>query len=288
MSHSGSVLGSYLRRALLALGALLCAFAIVAALWTRHTTRAYRFVYRLAPSGHPLPTDALKQTVRVLRARMDALRKEMHLSRYSAVPLGDDRVDLRFCTNLDPIRPLAWLTMKGEAQFRLLHPDPDAIEILGEDGLPPDYEVKVYRERRYDLTRLDELKVERQPFAVQRTPVMKVDSFRGVKLETVGARKLVVLTFAFKPEDAATLARMTALHAGRKMAMLIDGEMFFPPAQIDSAVTAGSIQVAGYFHIRPLRLLVKVLNCGGLPCALSRVGDRGETGARDRPAREDN
>jgi preprotein translocase subunit SecD len=55
------------------------------------------------------------------------------------------------------------------------------------------------------------------------------------------------------------------------MAMLIDGEMFFPPKEIDSAVTAGAVQVQGFFHIPPLRRLAATLNCGSLPAPLEEV-----------------
>ena len=55
------------------------------------------------------------------------------------------------------------------------------------------------------------------------------------------------------------------------MAMLIDGEMFFPPGHIEGAVTGGRVQMQGFFLKRPMRRLARLLECGSLPGPLVRV-----------------
>ena len=65
---------------------------------------------------------------------------------------------------------------------------------------------------------------------------------------------------------------MTALNVGRGMAMLIDGEMFLPPKEIEAPITGGAVQISGYFQLPPLRKLVKVLNTGPLPGPLEETG----------------
>jgi len=161
--------------------------------------------------------------------------------------------------------------MQGLVEFRLVHPDQDILEARGPQGLPSSYEVKVYRRRRYMLTRLNELETVEERYAVEREPILRVAEFEEVTMDTVGPQKRVVMTFRFGKDDAEAFGRLTALHAGRRMAMLIDGEMFFPPKEIEAAVTSGAVQVQGFFHIPPLRRLAAALDCGSLPAPLQEV-----------------
>jgi preprotein translocase subunit SecD len=131
--------------------------------------------------------------------------------------------------------------------------------------------VALYREKRYVLSRLSELKTVEHAFAVQTEPLLTVRRLADAQIRTEGKKKVVILTFTFEPEDAQRFAEATALHAGRRMAMLVDGEMFFPPKEIEGAVTSGVVQVQGYFHPPVLRRLVAVLNTGPLPADLELV-----------------
>jgi preprotein translocase subunit SecD len=185
--------------------------------------------------------------------------------------LPPDRVRIVLRCRGNPEAPLAWLTTPGHAEFRLLHPRDDALEAFGPDGLPEGYEVKTYRTFQFVLARLDERRAVETPYVVERRPLLVVDGFDGVSLHTGGRYKTVTLTFRFGGADAESFACLTALHAGRRMAMLIDGEMFFPPSQIDSVVAGGIVQVSGIFYAPPLRKLVKTLDCGSLPGRLVQV-----------------
>lgn len=271
MSPQKSALSRYLKKALLVLAVVLCLVALLSALWTWGATRTHRFVYRLHPPMGQVSEARLQRTVDVLDARLRALGPELKLGRCSVGVLPPDRIELRVNCNSEPLVPVAWLTLQGRAEFRLLHPQDDILEQVGAEGLPPQYEVKVYRTKRYILTRLNELKTVEQSFAVDRKAALEIEEFEEVTFETVGVQKMVVLSFHFRQEDADAFGRLTALHAGRKMAMLIDGEMFFPPKEIESAITGGTVQAQGFFHIPPLRRLAKMLNCGSLPGALEEM-----------------
>jgi len=90
-----------------------------------------------------------------------------------------------------------------------------------------------------------------------------------VSVRTVGARSRVILTCSLSDRDAQALSTVTALNAGRDMAMLVDGEMFFPPQRIGGPVTGGTIRAEGFFQIRLLRRLALTLNAGSLPGRLA-------------------
>jgi preprotein translocase subunit SecD len=265
----------FLLRALAVGIALVVLVAVAGALWAWATTATYVVVYRLdLPAGRPV-ADALPQTVRILSDRLKAVRADLELGRSSVRALPPDRVEFTVRSRQGPDYALAWLAMQGRAEFRLLHPDEHVLDLAG--PLPDDYEVKTYTERRYILTRLNELKPVGHSFAVLREPAMVVDGFQHVTFQTVGHQRAVVLTFEFKPDDGRKFAEVTALHAGRRMAMLIDGEMFFPPGPIEGAITGGRVQMQGFFMKRPMRRLARLLECGSLPGRLVRVGEAAES-----------
>jgi preprotein translocase subunit SecD len=170
--------------------------------------------------------------------------------------------------------------MQGKAEFRLLHPRDDILLEARAEALPPQYEARVYREKRTILTKLGRVKTVEHQYAVEREPILTVSGFKAVEFAAVGARKNVVLTFRFNEPDAEAFGALTALHAGRRMAMLMDGAMFFPPKRIESAVTVGGVQVQGFFHIADSRRLAKVLDCGSLPAALEEVAPGGDHAER--------
>ena len=265
-----SALGRFLRNALIA-GALgVCLVGLAGAAWAWATTRTHVATFRLDVPAERLARGALEQATGVVAARLEALRSALELGRSSVRAVPPDRIELTLRSRTGPRDALAWLTMQGRAEFRLLHPEADLAP--GADELPPDCEVKTWRQRRYVLARLGELKVVEHDYVVERKPVLVVQGFRNVRFETVGNKKAVILTFEFNEADAKAFATLTALHAGRTMAMLVDGEMFFPPKRIESAVTGGRVQVQGYFYIKPLRRLATVLACGSLPGPLVTVG----------------
>ncbi len=279
MSPEKSALTAYVNKVLVFLGAALCVIAVVLWLSTRAATQTHRVVCRLHVDGGPVTQAQLQRAEEVLSARLEALGRELELGRGGVRVLPPDRIELRFNCRAGSLVPLAWLTLEGRVEFRLLHPDGGILEKLAGSDLPPQYEVKVYRKKQYTFTRLNELKTVEEPFAVEREPMLAVRELKDVTFEAVGPKKRVLLTVHLREEDAETFGRLTALHAGRRMAMLVDGEMFFPPKEIESAITGGVVQAQGFFYIPPVRRLAKVLGCGSLPGRLEVVSE--EVGGAD-------
>lgn len=271
MPASKSGLSAYLRKVLLLMGLALCSFVLLLGALTWLQTHTHRFLFRLAPAEGGVGEGDLLHATEVLSARLQALRGHLGLGRGAVQALPPDGIELQVNCRSESLPSLAWLTMQGLVEFRLLHPDEDILEARGPEGLPSSYEVKVYRRRRYMLTRLNELQTVEERYVVEREPILRVAECEEVTMDTVGSQKRVVITFRFGKDDAEAFGRLTALHAGRRMAMLIDGEMFFPPREIEAAVTLGAVQAQGFFHIPPLRRLAAALDCGSLPAPLQEV-----------------
>ena len=267
MPRTQSVLGRYFLRALAVIVVAGLLFLLAGAAWSWHASRTYTVVYRLeAPQRAPSPAD-LERTAALLTQRLGLLGRDFRLSHAAARAVAPDRVEVSFRARWAPNEALAWATMPCRVEFRLVHPhDP-----LPEGQVPAGYEVKVYRDQQFLLSKPGDLQTVRHSYAVEQRPALVTEGVQEASIATSGMHKMAVLTFRFGPKDADAFASMTALNVGRKMAMLIDGEMFLPPKQIDGPITGGAVQISGYYQLPPLRKLVKVLNTGPLPGKLEEV-----------------
>jgi hypothetical protein len=267
MPPTESVAGRYFLRALGVIAVAGLAFVLASAVWSWRASRTYSLVYRLAPARGALAPADLERTAQVLADRLALLARDFHLSHVSARALAPDRVEVRLKARAAPDLALAWATMPCRVEFRLLQPG----DVQAAGPLPPGYEVKVYRNQQFILSKPGDLETVRQSYAVEREPAFASDGVQQAAIETTGMHKMAVLTFRFGPKEAQAFAAMTALNVGRRMAMLIDGEMFFPPKEIQAPITGGAVQISGYFQLPPLRKLVKMLNTGPLPGPLEEV-----------------
>jgi len=272
MNSHPSALSRYLFKAvgLMALAGL--AFILASALWSWRASRLWTLTYRLRPQQGAVAPGDLERTARVVARRLGLLARDFHLGRISARALPPDRVEVRFKARSAPDIPLAWATMAGRVEFRLLYPhDPPPEELL-----PDTYETKVYRAQRFILSRPGDLETVLHSYVVERQPALVCNGVAEATIETTGMHKLAVLTLRLPPQDADAFAALTALNVGRRMALLIDGEMFVPPREIEGPITGGAVQVSGYFQLPPLRKLVKMLNTGPLPGRLEEIARTAE------------
>lgn len=261
----------YLRRAGLYFGVFAAVFLIVAGVYTFSSTHSYRARYRLTLPERELRSADLARVGEALRERLDALSDSLKLSGGTVRTVSPDCVEIEFRSRHDPAVAFTWLTMPGRVEFRLVHPVENVPAAGEQETLPDRYELKTYRGEHYRLSPPRRLEIVEQSYVLEREPALRIQGFQEVDVRTVGLHGRCVLTFHFREEDADRFADLTALHAGRRLAMLVDGEMFFPPAQIGSSVTEGVVQVDGYFNRGPLEKLGAVLGTGPLPGRLAKV-----------------
>ena len=271
MAGKGSVAGRYLGRTILAATASCLAIVLALALLTRGDVHTHTVTYRLVPDGGQADAEALRAAVILVSRRADALGRSLGLRDCTVSAVPDGRLKLAFRARGDPAEGLRWLTMPGRAELRLVHPDQDILGTTPPDELPAGYEVKCYREQLYQLGRPGELITREHNYLVRAEPAMQVSRFRKVSLNTSGAYKATVLTFAFEGAEREKFRDLTALNVGRHMVMLIDGRLFFPSSQIQCAIEGGAVQVQGYFYNPPLRRLVEVLRASPLPGRLEEL-----------------
>ncbi len=260
-----------LLRALLGAGLPCLVILAATALYTRAQALTHVVTYRLVPEQGAATEGQMAHATRVVGARLKSLAKAYALADYAVEALGGERLRVRFRTHRDTDEALAWVTMTGHAQFCVLHPNARLLDSLAPGETPEGYHVKVYRKQRYRLSRGGDLVTYEYPYLVRKEPLMRVRRFARAHFATVGLAKETVLTFEFEGEQAEDFKNLTALNVGRDMVMLIDGELFFPPRKIASAVVGGRVQIRGYFYNPPLRKLVRILAAGTLPGRLEEL-----------------
>ena len=277
MSPPPSKLWQYLRKALLFSSAFCVVFVICTAFWAGASAASHSLLYRATTDSGPPTAGQLEQTARMVQARLAALKSDFGLRRPSVQVEGRDGLRVEFRSRSDINGLLRWLTMPARVELRLLPADQSALERIepgaapsGAD-MPEGCELKTYIERKYKLARPNEMATYEHNYLVYAEPAMRVPSLDGVYFSTKGLKKMTVITFEFNEKGAEELKRLTALNIGRELAILIDGELFFPAKKIPSAIKDGRIQMMGYFYNPPLRKLVNVLAAGSLPCSLEEI-----------------
>ncbi len=224
--------------------------------------------YRLAPANGDTAPQRLAAAARALQARAACLSLDPGSPSVSCRAATPDAIEVRVAGSSDPDRELAWLTRPARVEFRLGHPERETVPSPRDETLGPAYEALPYSDTRYRLSPPREVERVRTLYALEREPILQVGAFEEVECYTTGVERLSVLVLRFKEPDAAAFARATALHAGRRMAMLVDGELFFPPRTIESAVVAGAVQIEGYYHMPSMRRLACLLRSGPMPVTL--------------------
>ncbi len=271
MAGKGSVAGRYLKNAVLAVIASCLAIVVASALLTQREVHTHTLAYRLVPDQGQAEADALRTAVALISRRAATLGKSLGVRdcTVSAEPQG--RLKLSFRAHPDAAEALLWLTMPGRVELHLVHPDQDILSATPPGELPAGYEVRCYQEQLYQLSRPGALATREHRYLVCTEPAMRVSRFKQVRLDTAGLYKTTVLTFAFEEGERERFRDLTALNVGRHMVMLVDGTLFFPSSQIQSAIEGGVVQVQGYFYNPPLRKLVGVLNASPLPGRLEEL-----------------
>jgi len=274
MSGKASVTGRYLMNATLAIGVSCMAIVLVAALAARRSFHTHTITYRLAAEQEPVDPHALETAEALLRQRLEAVGRSCGLSNWTVSTAGQDEVRLVLRARRDPAEAVFWVTMPGRAEFRLVHPDADILGAVGPEELPEGYEIKCYREHLYRLSRPGTLATREHRHLLRTEPALRVSRFANVSFDVAGLHKKTIVTFQLRETEREQFRDLTARNVGRTLALLIDGELFLPPRQIESAVAGGVVQVHGYFYNPPLRKLVKVLNASPLPGRLVEVSHR--------------
>lgn len=194
--------------------------------------------------------EALSQAVEVLRKRVD----RFGVAEPIIQPQGDNRVLIQMPGLSEADREAVRETIQKVAhlEFRIVHESSQ--EKLTSGVVPPGYEV-LYEER----TGKDGTK-SRIPYLVGKKSeeglTGKYVKRAGVILNPVSSQPEIHLSF--DNEGADKFGKVTTKYVGRKLAIVLDGELYSAP-NINEPITGGNCQITGEFDLKEAYRLANAL-----------------------------
>ncbi len=191
---------------------------------------------------------AVSQAVEVIRKRVD----RFGVAEPVILPQGDNRilVQLPGLSEDDRNRAVSNLQKTAFLEFRLAHERTDQLVQTGE--IPPGYELLKRREHTAQGERLEQVVVKRkgEP-GLTGNIIKKAAAMRGNMGE-------LEIDFELTPAGAERFAEVTKENKGRRLAIVLDGQLYSAP-NINEPILTGSGRITGNFDIGSARELAGVM-----------------------------
>jgi len=107
----------------------------------------------------------------------------------------------------------------------------------------------------------EELEKKEEPIILPLQPEMAITRLKSVRFDRNGMARRPVITIEFEPSDATRFAQITRANAGRRLALMIDGEVFTAPT-IQGEIADGRVQIQNIINARQARRLYDLLRIG--------------------------
>mgnify|MGYP001363713510 CR=1 FL=1 len=193
---------------------------------------------------------ALSQAVEVIRKRVD----RFGVAEPIIQPAGDNRILIQLpgLSEADRNRAITNLQKPAFLEFRLVHERSE--ELLASGTVPPGYE-ELRREER--VPNSNQPRVERVVVKRKGEPGL-VGSIVKQAVATRGNFGGLEIHFQLTPEGAERFGQVTSENIGRRLAIVLDGQLYSAPV-INSAIMTGSGSITGNFDLASARELAGVL-----------------------------
>jgi len=194
-------------------------------------------------------TGALSQAIEVLRKRLDPYGVKEPVIR----PAGNNRIEIQLpgLSEDDRVRAKVSIQKPAFLEFRLAHEQTDELVKLGE--VPPGYELLQRKTRpRSGGERLDQVIVKKKGEPGLTGSIVKQ------AMAVPGNFGEPQINFQLNDAGAARFAELTREYRGRKLAIVLDGELYSAP-NINEPIETGNGQITGDFSEAEARELAGVL-----------------------------
>ncbi|HUS59391.1 MAG TPA: hypothetical protein VM141_12135 [Planctomycetota bacterium] len=160
---------------------------------------------------------------------------------------------------------------KDEARLHL-SADPEAIDEAEKTGVVPEgfqRHVIVHEFLRMGANYEDTAK-EEEPILLQPQPLLVLRNLKEIHFQLDGIDRRPIITIEFNEADGKAFARLTEEHKGKRLALVIDDEVYSAPT-IEAEVTGGVVQIRNIVNMERARRLYNILRIGTLPAPLKVV-----------------
>jgi len=245
-----------------AVAAVFCITTATALLMLRETTIVIA-VDGVAPSD-----EQMERIAWILRERITAFGDAAGVRSGKVEHKGSEFiVKLRGMEDLTPFGRV--LTSRSAIELYLAADD-DQAELIQKTGTLPEGVQK--RVIVHEFLRLgsEELEKKEEPIILPILPEMAVSRFKTVRFDRDGMARRPIITVEFEPADAARFAQITRTNISRRLALMIDGEVFTAPT-IQAEIVDGRVQIQNIINARQARRLYELLRIGTLTIPLKAV-----------------
>ena len=196
--------------------------------------------------------DAVLRAIEILRNRIDG----MGVAETVIQRQGETEILVQLPGVTDRDSALAMVGKVAQLEFRLVDDDPSRLKASLGGNVPQGFILKYVKEKEREPVLLE----DQVALSGERVSDAKVD------FDTQGFGQPYI-SLALDNEGAAEFANVTRTNVGRRLAILLDGEVLSAP-NIKEAILGGSAQISGQFTLDEASLLALALRSGALPAPM--------------------
>lgn len=195
-------------------------------------------------------TDAVDRAVEIIRNRID----EFGVKEPDIIKEGKDRIVVQLPGVSDRERALALIGKTALLEFKVVDDNPDRLKAAAAGNIPEGYELK----------ELDNI-----PLLVEKQASMNGNLLANAMMDFDSSKfGEPYVSLEFNPEGAKLFAKITAENVGKRLAIVLDGQIHSAP-QVREPIPGGRAQITGGFTREQAADLSLILRAGALPAPIS-------------------
>jgi len=197
--------------------------------------------------------DAADRALEVIRNRID----QFGVSEPVIQRQGEDEIIVQLPGVTDRKRAIDLIGKTALLEFKFVSEDAEALRQAVAGNIPEGYELKYLKEGR-----------EEEPLLLEKEAVLTGEALTSASVKFDSSRfgePIVGLTFS--SEGAKKFARITKDNVGRRLAIILDGEVQSAP-KITEPIPSGEAVITGRFTFEKAQDLAIVLRVGALPAPM--------------------
>lgn len=195
--------------------------------------------------------DACARALEVIRNRID----QFGVREPQIVQQGEDEIVVQLPGVTDRDRALDLIGKTALLEFKLVARDPDKLRQALEGNVPEGYEFKRSKD-------------DAEPLLLEKQSVLTGDSLVDAEVRFDQSQfNEPIVTLKFSAEGAKKFADLTAANVGRRLAIVLDGEVQTAP-NIKEAIPSGEAVITGRFSVEKAQDTALILRVGALPAPM--------------------
>ncbi|MGM0645978.1 MAG: protein translocase subunit SecD [Thermodesulfobacteriota bacterium] len=222
----------------------------------------YTVAFRSKHREH-LEEVTLEQALKTIRNRID----QFGVTEPDIRKQQDNRIQVQLPGLEDPERAIKIIGQTAHLEFKLV--DDDADPQKAEEGVvPPGSELA------YLQSRMPDGSYKKEPIVLEKNALLTGEYITdaSTQFDTSGFNQPYV-ALNFNKRGSRLFERVTAEHAGERLAIVLDGKVYSAP-QIQERISGGRASITGGFTTEEAHDLALVLRAGSLPAPVEVLQER--------------